>query len=70
MSQPAEAPPDLLRVEKGRAEPEELAALTVVLCARLALSYAATDWYDRAEGTAGRQRAAHTACWSGCWTCG
>ena len=40
MSRPAEAPPDLLRIEKGHAEPEELAALTVVLCARLVLSQA------------------------------
>jgi hypothetical protein len=36
MSQPVTVDPGLLRVEKGHAEPEELAALTAVLLARAA----------------------------------
>ncbi|MFJ4437375.1 acyl-CoA carboxylase epsilon subunit [Streptomyces sp. NPDC088923] len=41
MSEPVTVDPGLLRVEKGHAEPEELAALTAVLLARAAETAAA-----------------------------
>ncbi|NJA60482.1 acyl-CoA carboxylase epsilon subunit, partial [Streptomyces sp. NEAU-H3] len=41
MSEPVTVDPGLLRVEKGHAEPEELAALTAVLLARAAGTAAA-----------------------------
>ncbi|MGE9693913.1 acyl-CoA carboxylase epsilon subunit [Streptomyces sp. NRRL F-5630] len=41
MSEPVTVDPGLLRVEKGSAEPEELAALTAVLLARAAETAAA-----------------------------
>ncbi|WP_431037056.1 acyl-CoA carboxylase epsilon subunit [Streptomyces sp. P6-2-1] len=41
MSEPVTVDPGLLRVEKGNAEPEELAALTAVLLARAAETAAA-----------------------------
>ncbi|MFF8371562.1 acyl-CoA carboxylase subunit epsilon [Streptomyces lydicus] len=63
-----------LRIEKGHAEPEELAALTVVLCAQLAAARAHGDGGHGAERPAPRpptpgHRAGRSACWSGCWTC-
>lgn len=60
----------LLRVEKGVAAPEELAAIAVVVAcfARRNSAGAATA---RAE-TARRRRPAHhgSGCWAGCWACG
>ncbi|MGW1376320.1 acyl-CoA carboxylase subunit epsilon [Streptomyces sp. NPDC002446] len=72
---PADGPPGLsLRIEKGHAEPEELAALTVVLCAQLAGLRALADHDPAEERPADRRhprghRAGRSACWSGCWTC-
>ena len=40
---------DVLRVERGRAEPEELAAVTAVLLARAAAQPAATDRQVRSK---------------------
>ncbi|MFG2617378.1 acyl-CoA carboxylase epsilon subunit [Streptomyces sp. NPDC048507] len=62
----------LLRVHRGTAEPEELAAITVVV-ACLAGRAAA-----RAAAPAGRAGAHHRprprpaghGCWAGCWACG
>ncbi|HEY9370506.1 acyl-CoA carboxylase subunit epsilon [Streptomyces sp.] len=45
---------NLLRVEKGQADPEELAAITAVLLARAAAQPAATA--HRARSTAGWRR--------------
>lgn len=70
-----EPPESWLRIEKGHAEPEEIAALSVVLCAQIAALRALA-----APGEAGapapvplhgrRRRLAHrSACWSGCWSC-
>ncbi|WP_432004276.1 acyl-CoA carboxylase subunit epsilon [Streptomyces sioyaensis] len=71
---PDEPPESWLRIERGRAEPEEIAALSVVLCAQIAALRALA-----APGEAGppapvplhgRRRHPHrSACWSGCWTC-
>ncbi|MBL1094950.1 acyl-CoA carboxylase subunit epsilon [Streptomyces sp. 9-7] len=74
---PEEAPPGLtFRIERGHAEPEELAALTVVLSARLAGLRALVDGQEPAEEErpADRRHAPghhpnRSACWSGCWTC-
>ncbi|KUL35034.1 hypothetical protein ADL22_28905 [Streptomyces sp. NRRL F-4489] len=72
--EPAQIP---LRIVRGRAEPEELAALTVILLGRLALARAAaaddgaTDFGG--DGLTDRQLRNHRArcaCWAGCWTCG
>ncbi|GES28063.1 acyl-CoA carboxylase subunit epsilon [Streptomyces angustmyceticus] len=66
-----DAPPAAwLRIEKGHAEPEEIAAISVVLCARLAGLRALADNGDQPPSTARRRHARHTACWSGCWSCG
>lgn len=60
----------LLRVERGVAAPEELAAIAVVVAcfARRNRSEA-----QRAPAeTARRRRSAHhgSGCWAGCWACG
>ncbi|MFJ3904576.1 acyl-CoA carboxylase subunit epsilon [Streptomyces sp. NPDC090025] len=55
MTTPATA--NLLRVEKGNAEPEELAAITAVLLARAAAQPAEeTHTHHRARSTAGWRR--------------
>ncbi|MCK7627146.1 acyl-CoA carboxylase subunit epsilon [Streptomyces sp. RS10V-4] len=71
-----------LRIVRGHAEPEELAALTVILLGRLALARAAAgDGATAGDGGAApggngltdRQLDHHRvrcACWAGCWTCG
>ncbi|MFF7232981.1 hypothetical protein [Streptomyces sioyaensis] len=69
-----EPPESWLRIEKGHAEPEEIAALSVVLCAQIAALRALA-----APGEAGapapvplhgrRLHAHRSACWSGCWSC-
>ncbi|MFD8542793.1 acyl-CoA carboxylase subunit epsilon [Streptomyces sp. NPDC059649] len=72
-----DAPPGLtFRIERGHAEPEELAALTVVLSARLAGLRALVDGQEQVdeERPADRRHARghrphRSACWSGCWTC-
>lgn len=64
-------PASWLRIEKGHAEPEEVAAISVVLCARLARLRALAEHGPTEERPAGRRpHARHTACWSGCWSCG
>ncbi|MFJ4776818.1 acyl-CoA carboxylase subunit epsilon [Streptomyces sp. NPDC088762] len=61
----------LLRVEKGHAAPEELAAIAVVVacCARRVTGTAR----ETAEGGPGhgRRRPAGppAGCWAGCWAC-
>jgi hypothetical protein len=60
-----------LRISKGHAGPEELAALTVILCARLAhLRDAAGPAEPESPAASHHSSAARPACWSGCWTCG
>ncbi|MEU8684032.1 acyl-CoA carboxylase epsilon subunit [Streptomyces sp. NPDC048611] len=67
----AELPVSWLRIEKGHAEPEEIAAISVVLCAQLAGLRARTDDGRPGEPSPGRRHPPrHSACWSGCWTCG
>ncbi|WP_328730880.1 hypothetical protein OHT20_02285 [Streptomyces caniferus] len=69
---PLDAPPaSWLRIEKGHAEPEEIAAISVVLCAQLAgLRALAEAGHIEEPSAARRHHARHTACWSGCWSCG
>ncbi|MFB7635555.1 acyl-CoA carboxylase subunit epsilon [Streptomyces sp. NPDC056149] len=70
---PAEMP---LRIVRGNAEPEELAALAVVVCSRLAWARALADGdreQARDDGLTDRQLRNHrarSACWAGCWLCG
>lgn len=67
----------LLRVEKGVAAPEEVAAIAVVVAC-----YAHRTSLDRDRGAtggagrgpgggSGRRRTVrpHAGCWAGCWTC-
>ncbi|MER6052762.1 acyl-CoA carboxylase subunit epsilon (plasmid) [Streptomyces sp. BHT-5-2] len=78
MTRPPEEPAaeEPLRIVRGSAEPEELAALTVVLCGRLAQARALADSNHGGSGADGltklqlRNHSAHAACWAGCWTCG
>ncbi|MGW7020370.1 acyl-CoA carboxylase epsilon subunit [Streptomyces decoyicus] len=68
---PDALPASWLRIEKGHAEPEEIAAISVVLCAQLARLRALAERGPTEERLAGRRHhARHTACWSGCWSCG
>ncbi|WP_433859500.1 acyl-CoA carboxylase epsilon subunit [Streptomyces kronopolitis] len=69
-----EPPGSWLRIERGSAGPEEIAALTVVLCDRIAALRALAAPADTGEGPAGprhgrRHRPHRSACWSGCWSC-
>ncbi|MFI0903194.1 hypothetical protein ACH4TE_06535 [Streptomyces sioyaensis] len=71
---PGEPPESWLRIEKGHAEPEEIAALSVVLCAQIAALRALAAPGDAGAPAPvplhGRRRHAHrSACWSGCWSC-
>lgn len=67
----ASEPASWLRIEKGHAEPEEIAAISVVLCARLAGLQALAEAARPEEPPPGKRHPAHrSACWSGCWTCG
>ncbi|MGA5562021.1 acyl-CoA carboxylase epsilon subunit [Streptomyces platensis] len=71
-SAPGEDPPvSWLRIEKGHAEPEEIAAISVVLCAQLAGLHALAEDGPPTQPPPGRRHPPHrSACWSGCWTCG
>ncbi|MCR8573886.1 hypothetical protein [Streptomyces sp. Isolate_219] len=71
-SAPVDGPPaSWLRIEKGHAEPEEIAAISVVLCAQLAgLRALAEDGRPEAQPPGRRHPPRRHACWSGCWTCG
>ncbi|MFE2226593.1 acyl-CoA carboxylase subunit epsilon [Streptomyces kronopolitis] len=69
-----EPPGSWLRIEKGSADPEEIAALTVVLCDRIAALRALAAPADTGEEPTGRlhgrrHRPHRSACWSGCWSC-
>ncbi|MFE1177075.1 hypothetical protein [Streptomyces sp. NPDC058773] len=68
----ADAPESWLRIERGHAEPEEIAAISVVLCAQLAaLSALAEEGPPPEDPIPGRPHPPRrSACWSGCWTCG
>ncbi|MFI1304310.1 hypothetical protein [Streptomyces sioyaensis] len=71
---PDEPPESWLRIERGRAGPEEIAALSVVLCAQIAALRALAEPGEAGAPAPvplhGRRRHAHrSACWSGCWTC-
>ncbi|OKK17360.1 hypothetical protein AMK16_21140 [Streptomyces sp. CB00455] len=74
---PNDAPTaSLLRVEKGQAAPEELAAIAVVVACYANRTARAGDTAKgrRARGsgrTAGRPRAVRpdAGCWAGCWAC-
>ncbi|WP_157879944.1 hypothetical protein [Streptomyces natalensis] len=60
-----------LRIHRGHAEPEELAALTVILGAHLVGLRLREEHRRRRE--ADQQhivREPPCACWSGCWCCG
>ncbi|MFE7312483.1 acyl-CoA carboxylase subunit epsilon [Streptomyces sp. NPDC057555] len=78
MTRPTEDDPvDVpLRIVRGHAEPEELAALAVILCGRLAWARALADGGQeepRDDGLTERQLRNHRvrcACWAGCWLCG
>ncbi|MFG2222523.1 acyl-CoA carboxylase subunit epsilon [Streptomyces sp. NPDC048644] len=75
MTAPADGPPHdfALRIDKGVAEPEELAAITVILWARLAQGIAGAQDERPAGLRADRAHRHHLpplACWAGCWTCG
>ncbi|MFE3653313.1 MULTISPECIES: acyl-CoA carboxylase subunit epsilon [unclassified Streptomyces] len=77
MTSPTEDPAEVpLRIVRGRAEPEELAALTVIVYGRLAQARALADGHHeeaRDDGLTELQLRHHqvrTACWAGCWTCG
>ncbi|MEU9234758.1 acyl-CoA carboxylase subunit epsilon [Streptomyces subrutilus] len=65
----------LLRVEKGQAGPEELAAIAVVVACyagRTAVPRAAARGAGQETGhRSGRRRAARSdaGCWAGCWAC-
>ncbi|WP_164993119.1 acyl-CoA carboxylase epsilon subunit [Streptomyces lydicus] len=68
---PDDPPASWLRIERGHAEPEEIAAISVVLCAQLAgLRALAEPGHTEEPSAARRPHARHTACWSGCWSCG
>ncbi|MER6844515.1 hypothetical protein [Streptomyces platensis] len=71
-SAPGEDPPvSWLRIEKGHAEPEEIAAISVVLCAQLAGLHALAEDGLAVEPPPARRHPPHrSACWSGCWSCG
>ncbi|MFF3212774.1 acyl-CoA carboxylase subunit epsilon [Streptomyces sp. NPDC002886] len=63
----------LIRVEKGVAAPEELAAIAVVVaCFARRNSAGADAGTAPARAAARRPRPAHhgSGCWSGCWACG
>ncbi|MFF5448635.1 acyl-CoA carboxylase subunit epsilon [Streptomyces sp. NPDC012888] len=65
----------LLRIVRGHASPEELAAITAVLTACAARNASLTAARPTPDGTAPGRRtvrrpgASHNACWAGCWTC-
>ncbi|WP_407841031.1 acyl-CoA carboxylase epsilon subunit [Streptomyces sp. DSM 116496] len=74
----AQTPPiaSLIRVEKGVAAPEELAAIAVVVACFARRNSAGAEPAPGAgtapAGAARRRRPAHhgSGCWAGCWACG
>ncbi|MDJ0464245.1 acyl-CoA carboxylase subunit epsilon [Streptomyces sp. H27-C3] len=60
-----------LRIEKGHAEPEELAAIKTLILARLRSRAASCAGHLPVSGAL-RARKAHprqSVCWAGCWAC-
>ncbi|GGX37286.1 acyl-CoA carboxylase subunit epsilon [Streptomyces noursei] len=77
MTRPPEESAEVpLRIVRGRADPEELAALTVIVCSRLALARALAEGQgdearpDALTGPQLRNHQVRSACWAGCWVCG
>ncbi|MFD7257704.1 acyl-CoA carboxylase subunit epsilon [Streptomyces sp. NPDC059874] len=76
-STPTAPTASLFRVERGHAEPEELAAIALVVacCARRTSTDGGVR--DRAWGAAKgaghrpghRPARSNTGCWAGCWAC-
>ncbi|MEU9003224.1 acyl-CoA carboxylase subunit epsilon [Streptomyces sp. NPDC059982] len=61
----------LLRVHRGTAEPEELAAITVVVaCLAGRVAAGAATRPARTAHHRPRPRPAGHGCWAGCWACG
>lgn len=61
----------LLRVERGLAAPEELAALAVVVACYAGRTAPAREAAKATWKGAGGRRAVlpDAGCWAGCWTC-
>ncbi|MFI8341704.1 acyl-CoA carboxylase epsilon subunit [Streptomyces sp. NPDC085639] len=61
----------LLRVERGVAAPEELAAIAVVVACYAGRSTAGRDTAGGSGSATARPRTALAAagCWAGCWAC-
>lgn len=61
----------VLRVERGLAGPEELAAIAVVVACYAGRTARARAESKGARPEAGRRRAARpdAGCWAGCWAC-
>ncbi|MCX4695151.1 acyl-CoA carboxylase epsilon subunit [Streptomyces sp. NBC_01408] len=61
----------LLRVERGLAAPEELAAMAVVVACYARRTTRDRDAAKGAGSTEGRRHAVRPAagCWAGCWAC-
>lgn len=61
----------VLRVERGLAGPEELAAIAVVVACYAGRTAHARARAKGAGQEAGRRRAARpdAGCWAGCWAC-
>ncbi|WP_189307063.1 acyl-CoA carboxylase subunit epsilon [Streptomyces albospinus] len=73
MTRPTDVPSEFrFRIVRGHAEPEELAALTVILCAQLACARSVPNDLpdDGLTELQLRNQRAQSACWAGCWTCG
>ncbi|MER5731837.1 acyl-CoA carboxylase epsilon subunit [Streptomyces sp. NPDC002138] len=73
MSMQSDAPiSSLLRVHRGTAEPEELAAVAVVVaCLVSRASHAAREARQAARAPRHRHpRPRGHGCWAGCWACG
>ncbi|MFJ9419898.1 acyl-CoA carboxylase subunit epsilon [Streptomyces sp. NPDC101227] len=67
---PDELPEVPLRIDRGQAEPEELAALTVILGAHLVGLRALEENHRRRQDDQQHiVQGARCACWSGCWCC-
>lgn len=60
----------LLRVEKGVAAPEELAAIAVVVACFARRHAGETDRSAAATPRRPRPARHNSGCWSGCWACG
>ncbi|MFD3697039.1 acyl-CoA carboxylase epsilon subunit [Streptomyces sp. NPDC058646] len=61
----------LLRVERGLAAPEELAAIAVVVACYVRRTAPGRDAEKDTGSASGRRRTARpdAGCWAGCWAC-